>query len=971
MNSLLFYIIASGVSLGLFITAYQLLLKNNTRFNLCRFYLISAILFSFIIPFITIDIGISFVEKKEIIGYKSNLVPAQNFEVQELPAEPIQIEKNTLEIDYTRIAGIVFLSISLLLFVRFIFRFGSIILIQTSGNRYENEDGTNLIFTDKTDNAFSFLGSIFINPLKFTDEEKRLIIEHEREHIRHLHSIDLIIIELLIVMQWFNPFAYITRRKLIEIHEFIADNGVIRKGADPYSYQNLLLSVVSSSCLPTVGNQLSALITKKRIAMIGKPLNQTGRWINFLILVPITLTLIIGISAFSPAKPKRENQDEKKTELKEIAKKQGITDAIEELYFDLKSNEYQEQQTVELIGGNDYTFHFIPRTKEEGIHAYINSNIKDVAQGGVIIFSGSRKLMVHVKKNSKFTLRIGNRSSINKVDLLALICNNGKHNPANEITPSDNQTSLNFNSQDLNKKNEVADTFLVVEQMPTFGNGNEYEFPKWISINMKYPKEAIEKGLQGNVFVEFLVSKDGSIKNPRIRKGVDPLLDAEALRLINSCPKWNPGKQRGIAVDVLLVKPVPFSAIVIEKPIQTTTTDIQETEDQAFKELKNRANEDVKGTQLADFYINVEPRKFNMYTITLKQNCEYNFKLYSNNNDDKFIATISRGNLQSGPNKLFEKRVSNNEDFNFITKVTGYYVLTLENISSKKTPALMVLTYKGEQKDILEWGKSDFPGIYEGLEKADKTYYQEKKDKQPVSDDEVFVVVEKMPVFGTGTEGEFNDWLKSNIQYPKEAAEKGIQGRVFVQFVIEKDGSVTNAKVIRGVDPLLDKEALRVVLSSPNWKPGMQNGKNVRVYWTNPVTFNSTIENKTSQINELQEVNKQTSKTLEKRAEDEAKGTYLKDFKIQLASGENERYSIILKKGVTYNFYLFSNSKEDKFNTSLDRSLPDKTTVNEKTIDFSYSSNFTFTPEFTAAYILSTKNLSSKNASSIIYLTLK
>lgn len=854
MNSLLFYIIASGVSLGLFITAYQLLLKNNTRFNLCRFYLISAILFSFIIPFITIDVGINFVEKKEVIGYQSNVVPVQNFEVQEPTAEPIQIEKNTWNIDYTRIVGMVFLTISLLLFARLIFRFGSIILIQTSGNRYENENGTNLIFTDRTDNAFSFLGSIFINPLKFTDEEKRLIIEHEREHIRHLHSIDLILIELLIVLQWFNPFAYIARRKLIEIHEFIADNGVIRKGADPYSYQNLLLSVVSSSCLPTVGNQLSALITKKRIVMIGKPLTQTGNWTKFLVLVPITLVLIIGISAFSPTKPKDENQDDKKSTLLEKAKKEGIKNSIQEIFYELNPNEYQEKQTIELIGGNDYTFNFIPKTKEEGIHAYINSNIKDVAQGGVLLFSGTGKILIHVKKTSKFTLRIGNRSSISQVDLLALICNNGKHNPENDS----------------------------------------------LSNNVSVTKPNNGSGITNSNTVELKIDSDST----------------------------------------------------------------------TFYNLKKRAIGELKNIHIADYFINLEPKKFNIYTVTLKQGCEYIFNLYANN-DVSFIAAISRGKLIDNQNKLFETKLSNSGRFNFTPTETGYYVLTLENILSNKTPALMVLTYNGESKNTAEWGKSEFPGIYEGLEKADITYYQEQIKKQPLGDDEVFMVVEQMPVFENGIEGEFPKWIASNLQYPKEATEKGIQGKVFVQFVIEKDGSVSNAKVMRGVAPAHDKEALRVVMSSPKWKPAMQNGKNVRVYWTTPVIFNVIEEKKTTQTTDLQISDEQTFKILEKRAEDEAKGTYLKDFKMQIAPGANQKYSIILKKGIAYSFYLFSSNKEDLLNTRIDRTLPDESTINEKTVDFSYSSNFTFIPEVTAAYHLSTKNLSSKSANSIIYLTLK
>ena len=81
------------------------------------------------------------------------------------------------------------------------------------------------------------------------------------------------------------------------------------------------------------------------------------------------------------------------------------------------------------------------------------------------------------------------------------------------------------------------------------------------------------------------------------------------------------------------------------------------------------------------------------------------------------------------------------------------------------------------------------------------------------------------------------NWLGKNVNYPATAQEKGIQGRVIIQFVVERDGSITEPKVVRGVDPDLDKEALRVISIMPNWKPGMQKGKAVRVKYTLPVAY--------------------------------------------------------------------------------------------------------------------------------------
>jgi TonB family protein len=106
---------------------------------------------------------------------------------------------------------------------------------------------------------------------------------------------------------------------------------------------------------------------------------------------------------------------------------------------------------------------------------------------------------------------------------------------------------------------------------------------------------------------------------------------------------------------------------------------------------------------------------------------------------------------------------------------------------------------------------------------------------EPVQGD-VFDVVEEMPQYPGGPQALF-EFLSNNVKYPEEAEKAGIQGRVIATFVVEKDGSVSNAKVVKSVDPLLDAEALRVISAMPKWKPGKQNGKVVRVKYTVPLSF--------------------------------------------------------------------------------------------------------------------------------------
>ena len=127
-------------------------------------------------------------------------------------------------------------------------------------------------------------------------------------------------------------------------------------------------------------------------------------------------------------------------------------------------------------------------------------------------------------------------------------------------------------------------------------------------------------------------------------------------------------------------------------------------------------------------------------------------------------------------------------------------------------------------------------------------------DEMINSDEEVFMVVESPPEFPCLDFGYYSEngvyikrdycgyeglakYVSENIIYPAIAKEYNIQGKVYVQFIIEKNGKVSNVKVVRGVDKNLDKEAVRVIKSSPDWKPGIQRGKAVRVYFTVPINF--------------------------------------------------------------------------------------------------------------------------------------
>jgi protein TonB len=126
-----------------------------------------------------------------------------------------------------------------------------------------------------------------------------------------------------------------------------------------------------------------------------------------------------------------------------------------------------------------------------------------------------------------------------------------------------------------------------------------------------------------------------------------------------------------------------------------------------------------------------------------------------------------------------------------------------------------------------------------GLSVSFSSFAQQVNTKTVAEEEEPapFQLVDVKPSFQGGDANAFSRWVNMRLAYPELAKDNGVQGRVTVQFTIEKDGTVTNVKVLRGVDPSLDAEAVRVVSSSPKWTPGMMRGKVVRVNYTYPVVF--------------------------------------------------------------------------------------------------------------------------------------
>lgn len=331
MNSFIIYSIEIAISLALFYTAYWVFLKNETFFKLNRFYLLFSVVVSLLMPLININVGAdSFINRNLILPieqYEQNILRNINDQSVSLRSKrpfhekdlnPIHKKEESLDevnsaetnvspsstsnSSITAIKNINWLTVTLviyfigvaLFFIRFmanfIWIFGYVLK-----NKPQKIIGANVIKLEKNISPFSFLNFIFMSHKDYPEAELSKIISHEKVHIQQKHSIDLILFELLLVFQWFNPFVWSYKHAMKITHEYLADLGTLNSGVDLPSYQYSLLNQVLSENNFEITSNYNISI-KKRINMMMKKRSSKLATLKLSIALPV---IIILFSAFA------------------------------------------------------------------------------------------------------------------------------------------------------------------------------------------------------------------------------------------------------------------------------------------------------------------------------------------------------------------------------------------------------------------------------------------------------------------------------------------------------------------------------------------------------------------------------------------------------------------------------------------------------------------------------------------------
>jgi TonB family protein len=365
---------------------------------------------------------------------------------------------------------------------------------------------------------------------------------------------------------------------------------------------------------------------------------------------------------------------------------------------------------------------------------------------------------------------------------------------------------------------------------PSFPGGDEARIT-FFHNNISYPAIAREKKIHGTVLYRVIIDKYGKVTDPSIEKGIGGGCDEEVLRVVQLMPDWIPGKVNGEPVKVEMILPVSFSL----SDNKAGKTGDQKYVFQRVPDEKTTGNPDMQN----------DPAKKN------NANTNEVFTVVENppqfpGGEEARIAYMQKA--ISYPEQAKKGKIEGMVYVTFVVEKDGQVsnAKVLRGIGggcdemALKAIQNMPAWIPGKQRGEAVRVQFNMPVSFKLSAKEKATAYTES-----VTDlnQEVFTVVEVAPQFPGGVDAQ-QKFMIQNISYPAEAKSKGIQGTVYVNFIIEKDGSVSNAKVLRGVATSLDLEALRVINSMPRWTPGTQRGEPVRVSYNIPIKF-SLSEKKT------------------------------------------------------------------------------------------------------------------------------
>ncbi len=594
MDNIVEYLIKSGIALSVFYLFYWLLMRNSTHFGLNRLTLATSLIASMVLPLIKIDLT------PEVVAANIPVMSIDLSTVVQIVSKPEPFW------GLREIVLLIYFSGLVITLFRLIYQSIYIHVISKMSRTITKGKHT-IVLVEKDITPFAYFSKIFIPASRMEETSFESILAHEKSHLSQYHFVDLFLIEMVTIIQWFNPIVWLYERSLKEVHEYMADDEVLKQGVSKGNYQALLVNQALGGPVFTISHQFNQSLILKRIVMMTKMKSPQLAKIKVLLFIPLTAILLM---AFSNPEPIVNPVVEKVQSLTQQLTESGLlpdnltsqnTSAIEKGSLTIKGKVIDGKTSKPIKGVNiiiqgttkgttsDDNGAFEIKTDGSNVflvfsHIGYTTSINEYksSSDNVIMkmYTGAHDLsaiIVNTPGNNQeqgikpFPYVLVDGVAVNEETFKALDPNKiesvnilkdehataeygekGKNGVILVVTKKENsKEELKGNE---NQNSDAKPVFTVVEDMPSFPGGEPGRV-KFFSDNLRVPSESIE----GAVYVSFIVKADGSIANAKILRGLGKSYDEEVLRVINLMPKWFPGKQNGQAVDVLFNLPVKFA----------------------------------------------------------------------------------------------------------------------------------------------------------------------------------------------------------------------------------------------------------------------------------------------------------------------------------------------------------------------------------------------------------------------------
>jgi TonB family protein len=529
METFAIYLLKSVTWLAGFGLVFFLFLSNERFFRLNRLYLISGLLVSFFFPLITVHYSVDLASVASAGVGEATVTGSGESGTGSFP------DAKTL-ISALYLSGVLF-------FAYMIIKQSRSIIKTIRKAEIIDSHPVKLIRSADYAPAFSFFSYVFVNP-STSDIETKEILNHEMVHIRQKHWVDLVLAELLCILQWFNPMIWIYIRFIRQNHEYLADEVALQRTSDPAIYRAALLNQIVGAPVVSLVNSFNYSLNKKRFKMMKNISSSPYRKMKVLFILPL-----VAIVFFAFAKPEYKIAPGAMNAVYPPGLKAGMQEKTVKGKVTQPNGQTLPGAMVFVRGTTLGT-----ATDDRG-----GFNLTGVPEDAtlVVTFVGFKSKVIKPDFASAMNIKMV-RDTINYIGRKRVSPPppTPPPPPVNGTGNTESKPTEGSQGSKAAKKTE-KEVFVVVEELPQFTGGKD--LPEWLLANVKYPPEAVKKGITGVVLVDFLVSKDGKIKDIKVIKPVNPLLDAEAKRVIGSMPDWKPGKQGGKAVNVNMRVPVKFA----------------------------------------------------------------------------------------------------------------------------------------------------------------------------------------------------------------------------------------------------------------------------------------------------------------------------------------------------------------------------------------------------------------------------